>query len=93
MDFQVCQPQKCQEPEYLSGKHLALYNLSGLPLRLSPLTENTPMITVSRCGVKLQEVLSGLEKKAKTLDMCTFLAFLNIHSFIHYLFFFLSTWV
>ena len=30
---------------------------------LSGLTEDTSMITVSSCGVKLQEVLSGLEKK------------------------------
>ena len=47
----------------LEDKCLALYSLSVLPLRLSPLTEDTSMITVSSCGVKLQEVLSGLEKK------------------------------
>ena len=32
-------------------------------LRLSSLTEDTWMITASSCGVKLQEVLSGLEKE------------------------------
>ena len=47
-------------------KCLALYSLSVLPLRLSPLTEDTSVITVSSCGVKLQEVLSGLDK---TLDI------------------------
>ena len=36
------------------------YSLSALP-------EETSMITVSSCGVKLQEVLSGLERQAKTL--------------------------
>ena len=41
------------------------------------------MITVSSCGLKLQEVLSGLDK---TLGIYThiFVAFLNIHSLIHY---------
>jgi len=34
---------------------------------LSLLTEDTSMITVSSCGVKLQDVLSGLEKE--TLDI------------------------
>ena len=53
----------------LEDKCLALYSLSVLPLRLSPLTEDTSMITVSSCGVKLHEVLSGLEKKAETLDI------------------------
>ena len=42
-------------------------------------------VTVSSCGVKPQEVFSGL--KNKRLEhwtyMCTFVAFLNIHSFIH----------
>ena len=46
-----------------TSKCLALYSLRGLPLNLSPLTEDTSVITVSRCGIKLQEVLSGLEKK------------------------------
>ena len=49
------------------GKCLALCILSGLPLTLSLLTEDTSMITVSSCGVKLQDVLSGLEKE--TLDI------------------------
>ena len=44
----------------INGKCLALYSCSGLPLGLSPLTEDTSKITVSSCGVKLQEVLSGL---------------------------------
>ena len=46
------------------------------------------MITVSSCGVKLQEVLSGLEKESLKhwKYTCTFVAFLNIH------FFFLSAW-
>ena len=48
------------------------------------------MITVSSCGVKLQEVLSGLEKERLKhwRYMCTFVAFLNYTI----LFFFLSTW-
>ena len=38
------------------------------------------MITVSSCGVKLQEVLSGLEKERLKhwKYTCTFVAFLNI---------------
>ena len=46
------------------------------------------MITVSSCGVKLQEVLSSFEAKLTR-------ALLNIHSFIHsfiHYYFFLSTW-
>ena len=54
----------------------------------SPSTEDTLIITVSSCGVKLQEVLSGLEKK-KAKKVCTFVAFLNIH-LLH--FFSISTW-
>jgi len=55
------------------------------------------MIIVSSCGIKIQEVLSGLEKKAKTLDIhmhfCGFSQHSFIHSFIHYfIIFFLSTW-
>jgi len=50
------------------------------------------MIIVSSCGVKLQEVLSGLEREKLNHWRCTFMAFLNIHSFIHYFIFF-STWV
>ena len=51
------------------------------------------MITVSSCGVKLQEVLSGFEKERLKhwKYTCTFVAFLNIHSFIHYFIFF-ATW-
>ena len=41
---------------------------SAASLQLA-LAEDTSMITVSCCGVKLQEVLSGLEEKAKTLDI------------------------
>ena len=46
------------------------------------------MITVSSCGVKLQEVLSGLERERLKhwRYTCTFVAFLNI------IFVFLSTW-
>ena len=49
------------------------------------------MISVSSCGVKLQEVLSGLEKERLKhwRYMCTFVAFLNITILF---FFFLSTW-
>jgi len=46
------------------------------------------VITVSSCGVKVQEVLSGLDKEAKTMDI-------HMHfcgSFQHSLLFFLSTW-
>ena len=50
---------------------------------LSPLTEDTSMITVSSCGVKLQEVLSGLDK---TLDIHVHVHFCQ-HSIIS-----LSTW-
>ena len=43
------------------------------------------MITVSSCGVKLQEVLSGLENKAKTLDIymhfCGFSALITLFFF------------
>ena len=57
-----------------------LYSPSGSPLRLSSLTEDTWMISVSSCGVKLQEVLSGLEKERLKhwRYTCTFVAFLNI---------------
>ena len=51
---------------------------------LSGLTEDTSMITVSSCGVKLQEVLSGLEKK--TLDIHLHFCGVSQHTF------FLSTW-
>ena len=66
--------------------------LSVLPLRLSPLTS---MITVSSCGVKLQELGPlRLGKKAKALDIhmhfCGFSQHSFIHSFITLLFF--STW-
>jgi len=75
--------------QFINAKCLALYSLSVLLPRLSPLTEDTSMIIVSSCGVKLQEVLSSFEKKAKTLDIytCTFVAFLNIHSLLYYFFF------
>ena len=75
--------------QFISGKCLALYSLNVLPLRLSPLTEDTSVMTVSSCGVKLQEVLSGLEKKKLKhwTYTCTFVAFLNI-TFITLLFFF-----
>ena len=66
--------------------------LSLLPLRLSPLTEDTSMITVISCGVKLQEVVSGLEKKAKTLDIHMHFCDFSQHSFIHSFIFLLSTW-
>ena len=73
------------------GKCLALYSCRGLHLRLSPLTEDTSMKTVSSCGVKLQEVHSGVEKKAKTLDIHVhFCGFLSITMF--YYKFILSTW-
>ena len=41
------------------------------------------MITVSSCGVKLQEVLSGLDKERLKhwRYTCTFVAFLNITFF------------
>ena len=47
------------------------------------------MISVSSCGVKLQEVLSGLEKERLKhwRYMCTFVAFLNI-TILYYTFFF-----
>ena len=54
------------------------------------------MITVSSCGVKLQEVLSGLERERLKhwRYTCTFVAFLNYHLLLSFitLFFFLSTW-
>ena len=42
------------------------------------------MITVSSCGVKLQEVLSGLERERLKhwRYTCTFVAFLNITFFL-----------
>jgi len=45
------------------------------------------MITVSSCGVKLQEVFSGLEKNGKTLNIHVHICGFSQHSF-----FFLSTW-
>jgi len=48
------------------------------------------MMTVSSCGVKLQEVLSGLEKKAKTLDIHVHFCGFSQHSLLCY-FFFVST--
>ena len=60
------------------------------------------MISLSSCGVKLQEVLSGLEKERLKhwRYTCTFVAFLNITILYYtilyytllYFFFFLSTW-
>ena len=67
---------------------VSVYYFPGL---YSPLTEDTSMIIVSSCVIKLQEVLSGLVKKAKTLDihmhfnLWLFSTF--IHSFITLLFF------
>ena len=62
---------------------------SGLPLRLSSLTEDTRRITVSSCGVKLQEVLSGLEKrKAKALDIHVHFCGFSQHSLLSLLYFF-----
>ena len=55
--------QSCVTIGPINAKCFALYSPSVLPLRLSPLTEDTSMITVSSCGVKLQEVLSDLQKK------------------------------
>ena len=51
--------------------------LSGL----AALTEDTSLITVYSCGVKLQEVLSGLEK-AKTLDILMHFCGFSQDSFI-----------
>ena len=59
------------------------------PLRLSPLTEDTSMITVSSCGIKLQELLSGLEKMAKTLGLHMHFCGFTQHYYITN--FFLST--
>ena len=44
------------------------------------------MITVSSCGVKLQEVLSGLERERLKhwRYTCTFVAFLNITLFLFF---------
>ena len=52
--------------------------LSGIAL-----TEDTGMITVSSCGVKLQEILSGLEKqRLKALDIhMHFCGFSQLHYF------------
>ena len=70
--------------QFINGKRLALCTLSGLPLRLSPLTEDTSMITVSSCGVKLQEVLLGLEKERLIhwTYTCTFVATFVFSTFI-----------
>ena len=61
---------------------------SVLPLRLNPLTEDTSKITVSSCGVKVQEVLSGLEKKAKKLDIHVHFCGFSQHYFTLLSFFF-----
>ena len=52
--------------------------------------EDTSIITVSSCGIKLQEVISGLEEKAKTLDIHMHFCGFSRHSY--FLFVFLSTW-
>ena len=79
----VCMPG--QEFKNAILQFLYIY-ISGLPLRLSPLTEDTSKITVSSCGVKLQEVLSGFEKKAKALGI-------HMHFCgVSQQFFFVSTW-
>ena len=58
----------CRCNSSMPGKCLALYSLGGLPLRL------TSMITVSSCGVKLQEVHPGLERTLNISQLgCTFL--------------------
>ena len=57
-----------------------------LPLRFSPLTEDASMITVSSYGVKLQEVLSGLDK---TLDMHVYFCGFSQHYF-HYFIYYLG---
>jgi len=67
-----------------------MYSLSVLTLRLSPLTEDTSMITVSSCGVKLQEVLSGLENKAKTLDIHMHFCGFSQHLLLYFLSFHLG---
>ena len=67
--------------QFINRKCLALYSLSVLPLRLSSLSEVTSKITVSSCGVKLQEVLSGLEKRAKALEIHMHFCDFSQHSF------------
>ena len=60
------------------GKCLALYSLIGLPLRLIPLADYTSMTTVFTCGVKLQEILSGLEKIGHIrVLLCLFSTFIH----------------
>ena len=54
---------------------VSVYYLSGLAL------------SVSSCGVKLQKVVSGLEKKAKTLDIHMHYCGFSQHSFISLIFF------
>jgi len=46
-----------------------VYSLHGLTLRLSALTEDSSMITVSSCSVKLQKADSGLERQTKHLGV------------------------
>ena len=70
---------------------MAPCNCRGLALNLSAWTVDTSMITVSSCGVKPQQVLSGLERKAEILDIhMHFCGFSFIHSLQQFLF--LSTW-
>ena len=62
--------------------------LSGLPLRLSPLSERYFNNNCLQLWYQLQEVLSGLEEKAKTLDINMDFCGFSQHSFLV----FLSTW-
>ena len=59
----------------MARKCLAMYGLHGLPLRLSALTNDSSIITVSSYGVKLQETLSGLDRLQHWAYTYTFVAF------------------
>ena len=72
-------PTVSPKVQFCDGRCLALYSLRGLPLRLSALTEDTSMTTVSTCGVKLLP-LAGKETLKHWTHTCTSVAF---HSFIH----------
>jgi len=76
--------------KYLHVKIASLANVKSC-VTMGPisLTEDTLMITVSSCGVKLQEVLSGLEKERLKhwKYTCIFVAFLNI-TILYFFFFF-----
>ena len=62
--------------------YVTLGPIMQIAVDFSPCTVDTPMLTVSSCGVKRQYVLSVLKRKAEILDIhMHFCGFSLIHSF------------